>query len=220
MSFTSELQRGVGPLWEKMVTHRFVVEVGDGTLPSEKFQRYFEQDYVFLRQGWIHMIAMAIAKSPDFDSARVLTGFLNSVLDGEEGLFQRAFREMGLSSDDVKGLEALPTTYAFSSYLTNLSYGGSFREIITAFLCIEWTYLDWAQRLDAEGKRPGNEYYQGWIDVHAGAELEGLVRWMRETLDGETAEDGERLGEVFLDCLRYEFMFWEMAYNGEGWPQE
>ena len=220
MSFTSELQKDVAPLWEKMVTHRFVQELGDGTLPWEEFQRYFEQDYVFLRQGWIHMISLGIAKSPDFDSARVLTGFLNSVLDGEEGLFQRAFREMGLSEEDVKGLEALPTTYAFASYLTNVAYQGGFKEIITAFLCLEWTYLDWAQRLEAAGARPGNEYYQGWIDVHAGAELEGLVRWMREVLDAEPPEDEERLRGIFLDILRYEYMFWEMAYGGEEWPGE
>ena len=95
MSFTSELQRGVEPLWEKMVTHRFVQELGDGTLPWEKFQRYFEQDYVFLRQGWIHMISLAIAKSPDFASARVLTGFLHDVLDGEEGCFRGRFGRWG-----------------------------------------------------------------------------------------------------------------------------
>lgn len=187
-------------------------------MPWEKFQRYFEQDYVFLSKGWIHMISLAIAKSPDFASARVLTGFLHDVLDGEEGLFQRAFREMGLSEEDINNLEALPTTDAFASYLTNVAYQGGFREIITAFLCVEWTYLDWAQRLEAAGKRPGNEYYQGWIDVHAGAELEGLVRWMREALDSELPEDADRLREIYQDVLRYEFMFWEMAYNGEGWP--
>ena len=116
---------------------------------------------MFLRQGWIHMISLAIAKSPDFDKARVLTGFLNSVLDGEEGLFQRAFREMGLSEEDVKGLEALPTTYAFASYLTNVAYQGGFREIITAFLCLEWTYLDWAQRLEAAGETSGQRVLPG-----------------------------------------------------------
>ena len=90
-----------------------------------------------------------------------------------------------MSKEDVKGLEALPTTDAFASYLTNVAYQGGFREIITAFLCLEWTYLDWAQRLEAAGKRPGNEFYQEWIDIHAGEELGGLVRWMREVLDSE-----------------------------------
>ena len=50
--------------------------------------------------------------------------------------------------------------------------------------------------------------------------MEGLVRWMREVLDSEPAEDAVRLREVFLDTLRYEYMFWEMAYGEEGWPQE
>jgi len=41
---------------------------------------------------------------------------------------------------------------------------------------------------------------------------------MRETLDSEPPEDADRLRGIFLDVLRYEYMFWEMAYDGEGWP--
>ena len=110
MSFIMELQRGVAPLWEKMVTHRFVQELGDGTLPWEKFQRYFEQDYVFLRQGWIHMISLAIAKSPDFDKARTLTrifelgvgrgrGVVSAGVSGD-GDVERGCERAGGAADD------------------------------------------------------------------------------------------------------------------------
>ena len=218
MSFSKELQRGVSPLWEKMVTHPFVQELGANTLPWEKFQRYFQQDYVFLR-GWLSLICLGIAKSPDFHGARKLSGFLNSALGGEEGLFQDAFRDMGLSEEQIANLKPLPTTHAFAGYLTNVAYRGSFHEIITALLCIEWTYLDWAQRLTTAGSRPDNRYYREWIDIHAGAELEDLVTWMRQVLDKGPIEDRDRLEEIFLGCLRYEFLFWEMANGGEEWPK-
>ncbi len=31
-------------------------------------------------------------------------------------------------------------------------------------------------------------------------------------------EDRKELERIFLDCLRYEYLFWEMAYRGEAWP--
>ena len=218
MSFTEELQKGVKPLWEKVVTHPFVRELGDGTLPEEKFKVYFQQDHLFLRD-WISLLSLGIAKSPDFDAARKLSAFMSQVLGGEEGLFQDAFRDMGLSKDDVRNLESLPTTKAFAMYLKNIAFQGSFYEIITALLCAEWTYLDWAKRLAAAGKKPDNRYYREWIDIHAGKELDEFVAWLRHTLDEAPMTEGQELKHIFQDCLRYEYLFWEMAYRGEQWPE-
>ena len=218
MSLTQELQKGVEPLWEKMVTHPFVKELGDGTLPWDKFKVYFQQDHVFLRD-WISLLCLGIVKAPDFDAARKLSAFVNQVLGGEEGLFQDAFRDMDLSQEDIRELKPLPTTKAFTGYLRNIAFQGGFQEIITALLCAEWTYLDWAKRLAAAGKSPANRYYREWIDIHAGADLEGFVAWLRQTLDASPAMDREGLERVFLDCLRYEYLFWEMAYQGEQWPE-
>ncbi len=217
MSFTEELRNGAFPLWERVVTHPFVQELGDDSLPWEKFQVYFQQDYLFLK-SWISLPCLAIAKAPDFDASRKLSAFMNSVLGGEEGLFQDAFREMGLSKGQVSDLRPLPTAYAFFSWLRNVAYEGGFQEIITALLCVEWAYLEWAQRLAAAGKRPANRFYREWIDIHAGQELEDLVVWMRQVLDDGPVLDRPRLERIFMECLRYEFLFWEMAYRGEEWP--
>ena len=218
MSFTEELQEAAKPLWEKMVTHPFVRELGDGTLHEEKFKLYFQQDHLFLRD-WISLLCLGIAKAPDFDAARKLSTFMSQVLGGEEGLFQDAFRDMGLSREDVRNLEALPTTRAFATYLKNIAFQGSFYEIIAALLCVEWTYLDWAKRLAAAGKKPANRYYREWIDIHAGKELDEFVAWLRHTLDEAPITEGQELEHIFRDCLRYECLFWEMAYRGEQWPE-
>ena len=49
MSLSEELRESVGPLWEKTVSHPFVIELGDGTLPTEKWRVYFQQDHLFLK---------------------------------------------------------------------------------------------------------------------------------------------------------------------------
>ncbi len=142
-------------------------------------------------------------------------------LGGEEGLFQQSFRERGLSRQEVSGLEYRPTTLNYSGYLRSNAYEGTYIEVIATLLAMEWPYMDWAQRLEAAGKRPENHYYQTWIDLHTSQAMTGFVDWLRRTVDGVTlnATDQSQLQRIFRDVLRYELLFWEMAYQGEQWPE-
>ena len=220
MSMSDQLRAGVAPIWEKVVGHPFVTELGDNTLPREKFNLYFDQDYLFLKD-WMVLLSLAAAKAPDFDAARQIVGFLNLGLGGEEGLFQHAFREKGLSSAEVAALEPLPTTLHYSGYLRRMAYEGSFIDLAATLLAVEWPYLDWAQRLEAAGKRPADYYYQTWIDIHTSEGMSSFVAWLRQTVDSAALTDADRsrLQNIFRDVLRYELLFWEMAYWGESWPQ-
>ncbi|MCI0895498.1 MAG: hypothetical protein J4N84_11425, partial [Chloroflexi bacterium] len=96
----------------------------------------------------------------------------------------------------------------------------SFLDVIALLLAVEWPYMDWAQRLDAAGKQPANNYYQTWINLHTGREMTGFVAWLRQTVDAASVSepDRARLQGIFKDVLRYEYMFWEMAYRAEEWP--
>jgi thiaminase/transcriptional activator TenA len=216
---SNELREGVRPLWERVVTHPFVIELGEGALPPETFNVYFDQDYLFLKD-WAILLSLATAKAPDFDAARQLVEFLHLGLGGEEGLFQQAFRERGLSRQDVAKLKYLPTALHYSGYLRKMAYEGNFIEVVTTLLAVEWPYLDWAQRLERAGMRPSNHYYQTWIDIHTSQGMQDFVGRMRQTVDTASISPEGRayLHQIFRDVLRYEFLFFEMAYRGEQWP--
>jgi len=38
MGLSDELREGVGPIWEQVVTHPFVIELGDNTLSQDRFR--------------------------------------------------------------------------------------------------------------------------------------------------------------------------------------
>lgn len=220
MGLSDELRAGVESIWEKVVTHPFVTQMADGSLDRRIFDIYFDQDYLFLRD-WAILLSLATAKAPDFDAARELVGFLHLGLGGEEGLFQEAFRERGLSREDVKGLQYLPTTQHYSGYLRTLAYEGTFTEVAATLLAVEWPYLDWAERAQQAGKKPRDRYYQTWIDIHTSPGMSGFVAWLRSVVDGcaPTPEQREKLRKIFLDVLRYEYQFFEMACRDENWPE-
>ena len=220
MGLSDELRAGVGPIWEKVVKHPFVTQLGDGTLPRTTFDIYFDQDYLFLKD-WSVLLSLAAAKAPDFETARHLVGFLHLGLGGEEGLFQHAFKERGLLPHAVASLEYRPTTQHYSGFLRRIAYEGSFIDLAATLLAMEWPYLDWAQRLVEAGKRPGNYYYKTWIDIHSSQEMVDFVAWLRHTVNFApvTNIDRSRLQHIFRDVLRYELLFWEMACNGEEWPE-
>ena len=200
-----------------MVTHPFVREMGDGTLPTEKFRYYFIQDYLFVND-LVSMAALGVSKAPDLNAAGVLNRFLAGILDPENDLFLRAFRELGASEKEYSTATASPTTRAFGDFMVRVGLEGTFEDIVTVLYVTERTYLDWGTRLIEEGKSPDNPIYREWISLHGPDVLGNLVAWMSGHLDGaDLASRQDRIETLFLTALRYEYMFWEAAYRGEKW---
>ena len=215
MGLSADLRQKHSTLWERMVSHPFVRELGDDTLPLEKFRLYFLQDYLFLKDFSV-LLALGVAKAPDFEAARRLAAFLNTALQGEEALFLRTFQEWGLSPEAYTRPQPLPTALAYGDFIRRLAYEGPFAHILALLLVSEWTYWDWATRLVRAGKAPRTPAYKNWIDIHASQELGAFVGWLQTRLDALPPTPG--LAEVFHTALRYEYLFWEMAYRGEQWP--
>ena len=218
MTLSDELRKAEEGLWERMVTHRFVLELGEGTLPVEAFRRYFLQDYLFLK-SLAKVVGMGVAKAPSLETARQLSPFLETLLNAENALFFRAFEELGVPPEEYQTAQVLPTGLALANFMLTVAYEGSFDQIVTTLLVTEWTYYDWATRLAQAGKRPPQRPYQEWIDIHAAQELGDFVEALKGHVDTAIPADARpRIQEVFKTTLRYEYLFWEMAYHGEAWP--
>ncbi len=69
MSFDLELRDACAEAWEAQLTHPFVVGIGDGSLPRERFQHYVAQDYVFLID-YGRLLALGAARAPDLPTMR------------------------------------------------------------------------------------------------------------------------------------------------------
>ena len=225
MSLTRELRDKHADLWRKMVFHPFIEEMGDGTLSHARARRYFLQDYVFVND-LVAMIAHGTAKAPSVEAASHLYAFLSVILSPESAdendFFMRAFDILGASEEDYSSATASPVTRAFGDFLVRTGLGGSFEEVVAVCYVTEGTYLDWGTRFLNEGKNPSNPIYKEWIELHGPDYLGNFVSWCESVVDN--ADDGgerrARIERVFHTALRYEYLFWEAAYNGDEWPDD
>ncbi len=207
--------------WERVVTHPLVQELGDGTLPINKFRSYFVQDYIFVKD-LVAVMGLMIAKSPDLGSASApINQFLEGVLNPENDLFVRALNELNATEEELTAAVASPATQGFVDFLVRVGHEGTFDEIATVLYITEGTYLDWASRLIEADRVPDNRFYREWIDLHGPEALGDIVDWLAKHLDAIPPDRrSERTDWLVRTALSYELMFWEQAYSGMGstWP--
>ncbi len=221
MPLANDLRAKYHDQWEAMVTHPFVLEMGDGSLDIARFRDYFRQDYVFCKD-LVSLTAIAIAKAaPDYEAGKILNGFLANFLSAENDLFLNGFHDLGVTPEQYHETEANPVTQAFGDFMVRTALEGDFDDLSALFYVTEGTYLDWATRLIESGAQPDNPVYQGWIDIHSPAALGGVVDWFTGRLNaaGERASAAKaaNLERIFHTTLRYEYRFWEACYHGQGW---
>lgn len=218
MALTAELKEKHRELWEGVVTHPFVLEMGDGTLPRKTFRDYFVQDYAIVGDI-VSILSMGVAKAPGFDAASRFNKFITGILNPENDIFMDAFKEMKVTPEEMA--RKTPTTQAFGDFMVRVGLEGQFEDIATVLYVTEGAYLDWATRLMKAGKRPRNAAYRAWIDIHGPAVLGDIVAFLGQHVDRNTPpKRRKRVEELFLTSLRYEYRFFEAAYRGEQWPDE
>ena len=215
---TSDLKTRYGNLWEQVVTHPFIREMGDATLPKTVFRRYFVQDYAVVGDI-VGLVAHGIAKAPNFDGAAVLNRFMHGILNPEKEIFLRVFRDFEAAPEELA--DKKPITEAFSDFLVRTGLEGTFADIATVLYVTEGTYMDWAVRLINAGTKPHVEAYQAWIDIHGADVLGEVVEYLGQYLDEEAALDQKgNVQRLFRKTLRYEVMFFDAAYRCEEWPND
>jgi thiaminase/transcriptional activator TenA len=213
--FTDDLWADAEPIWQAIVAHPFLAEIRSGTLPIESFRYYVAQDYHYL-EGFARTVATALAKAP---TAEHLTAIARRVLTPiERPLHERLFALAGLDPADVVDVPLAPTNLAYQNHMLAVAARGGLGETAAALLPCPWTYHELGHHVpDVD-----HPIYKQWAAFYSEGLLAESVRAWRMFVDEEAAEAGPRtraaMRRAFLLSIRYEWMFWEMAYRREAWP--
>lgn len=213
--FTDQLWREAAPIWAAIQAHPFLAELRAGTLPIETFQYYVIQDYHYL-EAFGRAVATGLSRAPTGDlMARVARRVMTPI---ERPLHERLFALAGISRDDAVAAAVSPTNLAYQNHMLAVAARGTLGETAAALLPCPWTY----HALGDVVVDVTHPVYAEWARFYTEGLLTESVRSWREFVDGEVAEAGPRTREsmraAFHQSLRYEWMFWDMAYRRETWP--
>ncbi|MCI2424864.1 thiaminase II [Candidatus Acetothermia bacterium] len=218
-SFFCALQRETAPIFKKILSHPFVVGIGDGTLPEDKFCFYIKQDYLFLIE-YSRVLALAAAKAQSLNTMEKFAALLHSTLNVEMDLHRQYAKEFGISRQELQRAEIAPTVRAYTDYLLQTAFSGSLGEIVASITPCGWGYYEIATHLSGRGK-PAHPLYRQWIEMYASQEFGALAYWLRDLLDQEGLQAGEEKRKMminkFIFSAKYEYLFWEMAYTDQRW---
>ena len=220
-SFSDRLREEGAHLWERIFTHPFLVEMGEGRLPLDKFKFYVKQDYAYLRE-FPRCLGIAAAKAEDRETMRTFASLLNASLTVEVEMLERLGESLGISLDELRGAEPAPTVVAYTRHFLYVAYSGTVGEIMAAMLPCMWSYQEIGERLGGGDALRRHPIYSEWCSTYRSQEYIDLVNWYRGLVDRFASESGasvrERMRDHFILSSRYEYMFWDMAYIKETWP--
>jgi formylaminopyrimidine deformylase / aminopyrimidine aminohydrolase len=214
MSFISEQDGRLGPLWSQILEHRFLRETRDGTIADDVFAIWLRQDYLFVEAA-IPFIAALIPRAPKEHWA-ALSGVI-AALEKELKLFEERAAHLGV---DLRGAPPSFTCHAYIQYLLATAHTRSYPEAYTVLYAAERTYHE-SWRVVQRGIDPDSPWTP-FVENWAGEDFAGYVGYLAGELEKLAAAAGPaeraRMAELYRLTLLYEIAFWEMASTAEGWP--
>jgi thiaminase (transcriptional activator TenA) len=219
MTFADTLKQHSIITWQKILSNRFVIELSSEILPINKFVFYLRQDHYFLGE-FSKFLHFAKQKTNDNKVKEWLDSLSLNTINFEMVMQKQLLDSLDVSSSspsNIDNSQFIPcrTTLDYTTYLMNISSNGTFSEIVSVMAPCPWTYLEIAQRLS---RIPiGNEAYRKWVQFYSSTESHLQVAEIKKILDKLDKEVDEKskakMKKHFANACRYEYLFWEMAYN-------
>lgn len=212
---TEQLRDHAEPAWTEVTAHRFVTELGDGSLDDDVFERYLIQDYAFL-ETLVGTVGVAVDDAPGMASKARLADFLGTLVGPENDYFERSFDALGVPASTWRDPESAATTQSFENLFVHGARVGGYAETLAVLVPVEWVYLTWARSVDNAADR---FYLREWREIHATEAFAEFVGWLRSELDREaetlSPRRRDRVERLFRQAVELEVAFFDDAYEGE-----
>lgn len=211
--FTEWLRERSEPDWTATTTHRFVAELGAGTLSDRVFARYLVQDYAFV-ETLVSLVGYGVGQAPDMGSKARLTAFLSAITGDEDDYFRQSFEALSIPESEWIEPEMNPTAAGFRDLLLRAAHEGGYAETLAVLVPVEWSYLEWASAIE---EPPETFHLTEWVELHATSEFESTVEWLRSELDTHGSACSKRrqarLDALFSRAMAFEVAFFDVAFE-------
>lgn len=218
MNFSDTLYESVKDVWNSYYVHPFVRGIGEGTLDKDKFKFYMIQDYIYLLD-YAKIYALGVVKAETEEVMQGFSNMVNDILNGEMNIHRSYMKKLEINSEEIKNTTASLANISYTNYMLAVSQKGTLGDVAVSLLSCMWSYLEIGRNLS---KIPGaleHKFYGEWIKGYISKEYEKETLWLLDLVNNIakhlSEKELDRLKEIFINCSKYELMFWDMAYNKE-----
>ena len=219
--FTDYMKNSHIELWNKShVNHPFIISMREGNLDIEKFKYFMIQDYLFLID-YCKVISLAVTKATNLNSMNHFSSLLNETLNSEMQLHRDFCSEIGIPNKYLESASAMPATSSYTNYLLSTAYNNTIEEIAASLLPCQWGYDEIGRNLENSTNAKDVVFINKWISGYTNSEYRDLTKWLinyvNELSDNASNTTKKKMMDKFLHSIRYEYLFWDSAWNLEGW---
>lgn len=215
-SVSEKLYQAASPIWDACLKHPFVVGIGDGTLPVEKFQYFMLQDYLYLFD-YARVFALGVVKARDPELMRTFAKNVDAILDGEMNIHRAYMKRLGITEVQVFEVKPALDNLSYTNYMLSVAHSGGPMEIVASILACSWSYAKIGQTLAALPEATKHPFYGEWIQSYASEEYAATNQALIELMDSLAADASPSqiayLTDIFVNCSRYELGFWDMSWE-------
>ena len=219
--FYREMRQKADPLWKAVFEHPFVRGIGDGSLSRDRFEFYLKQDYLYLID-FSRVFALACAKSGDLGDMATFATLLSATLNMEMELHRKTCAAFGIPAQELPKTRKSMITSAYTNLLVRTCYEGGLPDILAVLLPCACGYAEIGQRLKSQGL-PKDRFYRDWIKTYSSREFLDLSDWLIGKMNAhagdETGHRKDRLFRLYESSTRFEFLFFDMSWKKEEWPE-
>lgn len=206
MKFSEQLWDKIEPIYQKILAHPFITELGDGTLSRKRFVFYIEQDARYLIE-FSKALALIAGRSISIEQIKTFLNFSMEVL--------RAELDLHLQYVSPPLILETPACRAYTSYLLATASTSSLEEAIAAVLPCFWIYREVGKHLLARAKKA--HPYADWIATYSNQEFSESTDKAIYILDKASIQASactkQRMKAAFHYSALMEWRFWNDAYE-------
>ena len=192
--------------WDKMMNHKFVKEIANGSLKSKFFNNYLQIEHRFVLDAIDHM-TMAMFYANKIEAKIIINQIITGLLNEQNNYF---IETNGNKNDFSKIPEQ--ANY-FRNFMKNCAKKG-FEEIIVSFLAAESMYNHWCSN-ELYGTNANQNSYSKWIILHTSEEFFNQVKFF--SLEAKRINKSElpskKQKELFRQTLIHEISFHNSIYG-------
>ena len=214
----NRLKSGCRSEWAAYTKHRFVLELGAGTLPKASFRYYLQQDYLFLIH-FARAYALAAFKADDLEELRLAAAAVSAIVDTEMGLHVAFCERWGIGEAEMAALPEDPANIAYTRYVLERGLSGDSLDLAAALAPCVVGYAEIGSWLADNATVKGDDNpYQEWINTYADDDYQEVAWSHAGQLDSLLERRGgpgrmKKLQRTFAEATRLEVGFWQMGID-------